>query len=225
MKSRDLPSKEVLDQVLKYDPDTGKLYWRPRPVTMFTMGTSEQRPRSADHACNQWNSRWAGKPATSLKKDGYRYVHFNYRTESAHRVAYKIMTGLDALEIDHIDGNRSNNKWTNLKNGTRTDNLHNLRLKSNNKSGCHGVSFSKRQQKWTASITIGTFDSKEEAIAARKRAEKLFGFHPNHGRDDHGRDGEQQEDEPMNSGPNDPPKPNPTDPKPAPTDPNQPQPR
>jgi hypothetical protein len=182
MKTRPLPSKEVLDQILKYDFETGEFRWRPRPVTMFTQGETIERPRSAEHACNQWNSRWAGKPAATLKADGYCYIHFNYRTESAHRLAYKIMTGLDPVEIDHIDGNRSNNKWSNLKNGTRSDNLRNMALKRNNASGHHGVSFSKRQQKWIASIWLGSFDSKEEAVKARKKYEKLLGFHPNHGR-------------------------------------------
>ena len=182
MKPNDMPSKAVLDQVFRYEPDTGNLFWRVRPVTMFTQGQTTDRPRSADHACNQWNSRWAGKPATSLKSDGYRYTHLNYRTLLAHRIAWKIMTGVDPVEIDHIDGNRSNNKWSNLKNGTRSDNQRNISIKSNNTSGYHGVSFSKRQQKWIASIWIGSFDSKEEAIAERRKYEVLLGFHPNHGR-------------------------------------------
>lgn len=182
MKTRPLPSKETLDQVLKYDPDTGSFFWRVRPVTLFTTGDTTDRPRSAMHACNQWNSRWAGKPAATCKKDGYHYVHFNYRTELAHRLAYKIMTGQDPVEIDHIDGNRSNNKWSNLRNVSRSDNFRNLALKKTNTSGCHGVSFRKRQQKWTAIINIGSFDSKEEAIMARKKYEALLGFHPNHGR-------------------------------------------
>jgi hypothetical protein len=181
MKANSMPSKEVLDQVFRYDPKTGDLFWRVRPVTMFTLGKTTDRPRSADHACNQWNSRWAGKLATSLKSDGYRYTHLNYRTLLAHRIAWKIMTGADPIEIDHIDGDRSNNRWTNLRNGTRSDNQRNTALKSNT-SGYHGVSFSKKQQKWTASIQIGTFDSKEAAVEARKKYEALLGYHPNHGR-------------------------------------------
>jgi hypothetical protein len=177
-----MPSKEVLDQVLKYDPDTGELRWRVRPVTLFEQGTSKKKPRSAEHACNQWNSRWAGQPAATRKTDGYQYVHFNHRTELVHRIAHKIMTGEDPIEIDHIDGNRSNNKWSNLRNGSRSDNFRNLGLRRNNKSGHHGVFFSKRQQRWVASIMLGTFDNKEDAIAARKQAEASLGFHPNHGR-------------------------------------------
>ena len=183
MKTRPLPSKEVLDQILKYDHETGELRWRVRPVTLFTNGKTMERPRSAEHACNQWNSRWAGKPAATCKADGYHYIHLNYRTELAHRLAWKIMTGKDPVEIDHIDGNRSNNKWSNLRNGTRSDNFRNLSLRKNNKSGCHGVHFSKRQQKWTAVLNLGTFDSKDEAIAVRKKYEALLGFHPNHGRE------------------------------------------
>jgi len=184
MKAYSLPSKEVLDSLLKYDPETGAFFWRVRPVTMFSLGRSTARPRSAEHACNQWNSRWAGKPAMTKKHDGYWYGRIFYQQVLAHRVAWKIMTGADPIEVDHIDGNRGNNKWSNLRNGTRADNLRNVRLRRNNKSGYHGVYFSKNQQKWIANITIGTFNSKEEAVEARKKYEKLLGFHPNHGRDD-----------------------------------------
>jgi hypothetical protein len=182
MKANGMPSKEVFDQVFRYRPETGELIWRVRPVTLFTQGTTAERPRSAEHACNQWNSRWAGKSAVTLKPDGYCYTHFNYQTLLVHRVAWKIMTGVDPVEIDHIDGNRSNNRWVNLRNGTRSDNQRNAALKSNNTSGYHGIRFSERQQKWTAHITIGSFDSKEEAVAARKRVEAILGFHVNHGR-------------------------------------------
>lgn len=183
MKANGMPSKEVLDQVFRYDPDTGDIFWRVRPVTLFTQGKTTERPRSADHACNQWNSRWAGKPAASLKSDGYCYTHLNYQTLLVHRIAWKIMTGADPIEIDHIDGVRSNNRWKNLRNGTRSDNQRNTALKRNNTSGHHGVWFSKRQQKWGASISLGTFNSKEEAIEARKKYEALLGYHSNHGRE------------------------------------------
>jgi hypothetical protein len=178
MKAYTLPSKEMLDQMLQYDPSTGKFRWRVRPVTMFTA----ERPRSAEHTCNQWNARWAGKPAASQKK-GYWYIRIDYQAYLAHRVAWKIMTGADPIEIDHIDGDRGNNKWSNLKDGTRSDNLRNVALKRNNTSGYHGVAFNKRQQKWTAYITLGAFDSKEDAVVARKHAEAFLGFHANHGRE------------------------------------------
>ena len=183
MKSHKMPSKEELDVVLKYDPDTGDFTWRVRPVTLFNVGKTKERPRTAEHACNQWNSRFAGKSAVSLKSDGYRYIHFNYQSELAHRVAWKIMTGEDPIEIDHIDGNRGNNKWSNLRNGTRSDNLRNIALKRNNTSGHHGITFSKRKQKWIAQIIVGSFDGKEEAIDKRKKYEALLGYHPNHGRE------------------------------------------
>ena len=183
MKTRKLPSKEELDRTFKYDLKTGELVWRVRPVTMFTVGKSEKRPRSAEHACNQWNSRWAGKSASTIKPDGYCYIHLNYRTELAHRLIWKIMTGVDPVEIDHIDGDRSNNKWVNLRDGTRSDNQRNTALRRDNKSRTVGVSFSKRQQKWIASIWLGSFDSQEEAITIRKKYEHLLGYHPNHGRE------------------------------------------
>src|SRR4029077_18210154 len=115
MKSRPLPSKQELDELVKYNPDTGEFFWRMRPVSMFdghgTVGLlrSATGPRSAQWSCNQWNSRHAGNPAASLKKDGYVYCCFKCGRWLAHRVAWKIMTGEDPNEVDHIDGNRSNN--------------------------------------------------------------------------------------------------------------------
>jgi len=183
MKLIKLPAKEALDRLVRYMPKTGEFFWRVRPVTMFGVSkiSDAAKPHSSDHACNQWNSRWAGKPAATLKA-GYWYLTINYQKYLAHRIAWKIMTGADPVEIDHIDGNPGNNKWANLKDGTRSDNLRNVRLKSTNTSGHHGVWFSTRQQKWIASICIGSFDSKDEAVAARKKVEVFLGFHPNHGR-------------------------------------------
>ena len=177
MKTRPLPSKEELDQVFRYDPTTGEIFWRPRTPAMFTAGATAKRPR--EHACNQWNSRWLGRPAACLKDDGYWYTHFNYRTLLVHRLAWKIMTGIDAPELDHIDGDKLNNTWRNLRLGSGANNQKNSPKRHDNTSGHVGVV--RRGARWIAQFGangttkhIGIFDTFEEAVAARKVVEKSF---------------------------------------------------
>ena len=73
--------------MLKYDPETGEFFWRvrARDDVLRQLAKDGNGHDPLIHACNQWNSRWAGKPAMSLKADGYHYTHFNYRTLLAHR--------------------------------------------------------------------------------------------------------------------------------------------
>jgi len=87
------------------------------------------------------------------------------------------------VEIDHIDGDRGNNHPDNLREATRQVNARNCALGKDNTSGAKGVFWS--CGKWRATIlkkSIGRFDTFDEAVVARKAAERLHGFHPNHGR-------------------------------------------
>ncbi len=85
--------------------------------------------------------------------------------------------------VDHVDGNRSNNKLENLRYATHRENGQNRKISTNNTSGCKGVDFNKQCNKWRAQITIknksihiGLYLKKEDAInARRKRAKKEFG--------------------------------------------------
>ena len=92
-------------------------------------------------------------------------------------------------EIDHIDGNPSNNAWSNLRAVNSQENNRNKRRPNTNKSGRIGVSWNERRRKWRARICVcgkrkylGMFHELEDACHARQAAEILHGFHPNHGR-------------------------------------------
>ena len=90
-----------------------------------------------------------------------------------------------AKAVDHIDGNRSNNRWANLREATRKTNARNMKRPSNNTSAVAGVSWHKKAGKWRAFLAgkhLGLFVSKSDATRARKTAERKLGFHPNHGR-------------------------------------------
>lgn len=85
------------------------------------------------------------------------------------------------IEIDHIDGNRLDNRRSNLRICTRSKNALNKGLMRNNTSGVTGVSWHKQHQKWYAYIQIdhkriylGLFDNFDSAVKARLNAEKQY---------------------------------------------------
>jgi Demerecviridae HNH endonuclease len=93
-------------------------------------------------------------------------------------------------EIDHIDGDPGNDRFSNLRSTTRSQNLCNRRTMRNNRSGHKGVSWSKTHNNWRvqiyfnrAHIFIGMFDDLETAAAAASQARnRLHGEFANHGR-------------------------------------------
>lgn len=86
-------------------------------------------------------------------------------------------------EIDHKDGNPSNNCLSNLEIKSHSDNMKNIKKYANNSTGAKGVHFSKLEKKYKAYINyngkrihLGTFSNIEEAVKARESAEVvLFG--------------------------------------------------
>ena len=94
-----------------------------------------------------------------------------------------------SLEIDHINQNRLDNRIENLRVVTKSINLQNQKLSSNNTSGHIGVCWIKDANKWRAAIGVdgkliylGNYARIEDAIAVRKQAEKHHDFSPLHGR-------------------------------------------
>jgi hypothetical protein len=171
-----LPTQSELQALLNYNPNTGTLIWKERPGTERTM--------------KSWNTKYAGKPAfTAIDRKGYRVGAINAVNYRAARVIYKLHHGVDAEQVDHIDGDRSNNRIMNLRAVTHQQNQQNMKRSSRNTSGVVGVSWNTGKSRWDAkisvdgrSILIGRFINFEEAVAARKRHEVELGYHPNHGR-------------------------------------------
>lgn len=161
--TRNIPV-EIVRKLLRYDPETGHLYWR------------ESRGRIA-----------AGMVAGTVKSDrGYISVRIDGVTYYGHRLAWALQTGKqvpDGREIDHKDGSPSNNAWRNLRIASPIQNKRNMVPSSLNTSGTTGVTFRKSRNKWQAQMSVGnklkylgTFDTKEDAIAARHKAEReVFG--------------------------------------------------
>lgn len=181
-----LPSPEMLRKLLRYEPDTGKLFWRERTVDMFF-----HNDRGASWACSNWNSKHAGKEAfTAYNGDGYKNGCIFGNKYRAHRVIWAIFYGeWPRLDIDHINGVKTDNRIINLRSVSHFENSRNKTMQKNNSSGVMGVSWHKTRKRWSANIRVygklknlGYFESKDDAILARKLAEVEYGFHKNHGK-------------------------------------------
>lgn len=149
------PSVETLRRTIKYDPETG-LFVRVK--------------NGAHTGCKRY--RRGGVPwIVLIGVGGSQYP--------AHRLAWRIMTGEDpgVASIDHINRNPHDNRWLNLR-------LADVFMQSANRrnwSDTPGVNYHKATGKWYARIqefgyrrTIGLYETKDEALAARKAAEKTL---------------------------------------------------
>lgn len=173
-------SAEEARQLLDYDPDTGIFTWLRRDVSEF----------ASVGAARSWNRKYAGKVAgTPSLRTGYWRITIKNRPVLAHRLAMTLALGkVPDGEVDHINGDRRDNRISNLRVVTTTENRRNIAIPKSNTSGIIGVGF--RRGTWRATIAagdgrhveLGTFATKEEAAAARLGAERALGFHPNHGR-------------------------------------------
>ena len=172
MKFRSLPSKFYLRECLNYDPDTGVLLWRVRPVKHF----------ANKQAWSRWNNRYTGKEFGRKHPNGSRGGHIDWQWFYSHRVVWKWMTGRNPNFIpDHINRDGLDNRWTNLRRATHSQNCSNHSLRPDNKSGHAGVFFSQGEKRWKVQIntkgrriSVGTFVLKSEALAARQSAEKKY---------------------------------------------------
>jgi hypothetical protein len=140
-----------LKELVRYEPDTGHF---------VSLGNSSRRK--------------AGLIMGSPRPDGYLSLGVDKRTYLGHRLAFFYMTGRwPTREIDHIDRDRMNNRWDNLREATGTQNQANRGMQSNNTSGYRGVSWDKSRQKWAVRTqykgsvkTLGRHDTPEEAARA-----------------------------------------------------------
>ena len=156
MTPRDQLTAEKLRSILRYDPETGHFY----------------RYKASSKTV-------AGAKAGFIHRFGYVVIRVDMTVYKAHRLAVLYMTGeWPKNEVDHINGIRHENQWSNLRDATRPENHQNL-------AGV-GVQYCKQRKKWRARIKslgkehhIGRFDTREEAHAAYLRAKaKLHTFNP-----------------------------------------------
>ena len=151
---------EQLRSILDYNPDTG----------IFTRKVSTS------------NRVKVGAAAGSVNGQGYLNIKVQSRLYKAHRLAWLYVNGAwPKDQIDHINRNRSDNRISNLRDVSRKQNGQNAGKRSDNKSGHPGVCWNKQRSKWEARIKhnnkqihLGYYSTIEEALSARKAAEKLY---------------------------------------------------
>ena len=90
--------------------------------------------------------------------NGYRMIGLFGKGHMTHRLIFMFHHGYLPSEVDHIDGNKSNNKIENLRAATHSENLKNQRLKSSNTSGHKNVGWAKREQRWRVRLTVNGKD-------------------------------------------------------------------
>ncbi len=152
-----------LKEVLSYDPNTGD----------FVRLVQRRGPKNG-----------IGEIAGCDNGQGYIRIYVDGKPYKAHRLAWLYVHGSMPLnEIDHINGNRSDNRIANLRDVVRSKNNMNRPRHRTNAAGIKGVSFNKRSKKWVAQIQhqgrkigLGYFLSKEEAaIAYLNASSQMFG--------------------------------------------------
>lgn len=154
---KELPSQEEINYRMDYEPETGILKWA--------------NPRKGRAS--------SGQIAGNQRENGYWIVCFNKKKYYAHRLIWKYFHGTDPMFIDHIDGDRSNNRISNLRSASWSENQRNKERNSRNTSGFKGVVLHKPTGRWTAKIrkdgkitSLKYHDTAEEASEAYIKASK-----------------------------------------------------
>jgi hypothetical protein len=164
-------TQERLKELLTYDPLTGIFRW-------INDSGRYGRIKAGTKAGSNGNG-----------SQGYIEIGLDGKKYKAHRLAILYVEGnWPPDEVDHMDGVRVNNRYSNLRKATFLQNRSNLKRYETNTSGFAGVSFHKRVGKWQARISsgakrmhLGYFPSPEEASEAYKEAKaKHHAFTPKH---------------------------------------------
>lgn len=156
-------TQSTLKDLLDYDPETGDFTWLKR-------GQGRSVGSIAGH---QW-----------VDRSGIKYINICVQRQRcrAHRLAWLWVYGVwPDKYVDHIDGDGSNNRISNLRLATASENLANSKRPKNNTSGAKGVSFDQASQKYVAKISVnckrlhlGSFDTVSEAAEAYAKAAKGY---------------------------------------------------
>lgn len=165
-----LTSLGYLKSRLHYDSETGCFTWL--------------RREEKNHWHVGWNKRWAGKSVAYINPEGYLEIALDGVHYKGHRLAWFYMRGeWPKSDLDHVDYDRSNCRWANLREANKAQNMQNRSKTRINTSGFKGVTFEKQTQRWKAQIqshgkalNLGRYNTPEEAHAVyAEAARRLHG--------------------------------------------------
>ncbi|WP_264041469.1 HNH endonuclease signature motif containing protein [Pectobacterium carotovorum] len=172
-------TNEFVKEILSYDPETGIFIWKDRDERYF----SDKR------ACSTWNRKYPGTVAGTPDNKGYLRISINNKKHKSHRIAWLYVYGYWPELIDHINGNKSDNRIKNLRDVSFSENMRNRPTLKSSSTGVNGVVKSSNGKGFLAHINVdgvnkylGTFPSIDEAVRERKIADSIYGYHENHGR-------------------------------------------
>ena len=153
---------DSLRKCLSYDKDTGHFIW----LESSSRANGHQKDDRAD----------------KQRSGGYYRVKLSGKVYYAHRLAWFMSYGTwPEGQLDHKDGDKSNNRLSNLRLATPVQNSTNQKTPANNTSGVKGVHWIKKKKRWQAQITnngkqirLGYFVNFDDAVEARKAAEQIY---------------------------------------------------
>lgn len=158
-------NQDLVRKFFNYDPISGKL-----------------SRRLATHG------GYVGEEVGFLCNNGYLSVGISENSYLVHRIIWLYQKGHFPTQVDHLDHNKLNNSWGNLREVDNTTNSKNCKVSSNSLSKVNGVSFMKNRNKYRAYIMVnkkqihlGVFATVEEAKLVRDQANIKYNFHSNHG--------------------------------------------
>ena len=179
-----LITPESIRDLLDYDPDSGVFTWRKRDIRWF----------KSYKGWATWNGKFAGKRAGRVwtsPRTGYqsRHLYLLGKNNNEHRLVWMWMTGnTPPLQIDHINRDATDNRWSNLRSTEGFSNNMNMSMHSSNTSGVTGVSWFKPAKKWAAKCELsgkryylGYFNNLDEAAMEVMEFRADNGFDPGHG--------------------------------------------
>lgn len=150
-------TQATLKELVHYSPETGVFVW------------AKSRP-----ACRK------GDACGRISVQGYHEIRIKGRLWRANRLAFIYMTGQEPsadLDVDHINGDKLDNRWCNLRVATRSQNMANTAIDPRNTSGAAGVTWDKDRNKWRAQLRVngrktnlGRFNTRDEAAAKVEEA-------------------------------------------------------
>lgn len=152
---------------LRYEPDTGRFFYKIASENVKV-----------------------GQEAGWVERTGYRRIRVKGEPIIASRLAWFYVNGKwPSALIDHINGDRSDNRIENLRDVTFKDNMRNRRLRADNTTGFCGVRKNLKGKKFRGfatgerreSVRTGSYDSPEEAYAELRARISTHGYHENHG--------------------------------------------